>query len=88
MKAEVTVCNVCREIGRDTTQYVVERGKIRVVVDLCQEDAFPLERLLAEATQIEPQQHVEPRRRRARRAGGTPIMTMAEIEAAKRSPKE
>lgn len=42
----VTVCNVCEDLTKPTLPYVVEQGNRSVTLDLCQDDASPLEAFL------------------------------------------
>ena len=43
MKIEVTVCNVCQEVGKPVEQYVVGRLGAPVELDLCADHAAPIE---------------------------------------------
>ncbi|MET9861949.1 hypothetical protein ABZY93_22030 [Streptomyces smyrnaeus] len=56
MKIEVTVCNVCRTVGRPAESYTIGRGGVVVEMDLCEEHAAPIEALLDQREEpAEPQ---------------------------------
>ncbi|HEX2905040.1 MAG TPA: hypothetical protein VHO01_16420 [Jatrophihabitans sp.] len=119
MKIEVTACNVCRDPGRQTTEFTIaEAGAGRgVKVDLCDEHSTHVRELIAGARNGETRSRVAAPRQRAaakapgkkapakkaaarkapvtsdgssdgRRQGATPIMTLAEIEAAKAAARQ
>ena len=78
MLIEVTVCNVCQQVGKQTNQYEIRKGGRAVTADLCADDGEPLERLLASAPAVRM-------RRRKTAARESRIKTVEEIEAAKRN---
>lgn len=93
MKVEVTVCNVCQEVGKSTQPYAIENTDRRVDLDLCEEHATPLEELLplprrarAERTRKTVPKKAQSPPARPRRSA-TPIMTMEEIEQRKAASK-
>jgi hypothetical protein len=89
-KVEVTVCDVCKEVGRATRGYRVQRDdRVAVSVDLCSRHAGPLEAFLSKASEVRVEESATPApakraatRRRAR--GGLTVTTMEEIEAQKK----
>lgn len=79
MKLEVTVCNVCADVSRPTQSYTVASGGRTGEADLCDEHAVPLEAVLDTSAKPKPAKPAPTRRRNS-----TPMMTMDEIERAKR----
>jgi ribosome-binding protein aMBF1 (putative translation factor) len=71
---EVTVCDVCGQIGRPVQPYSVSDEQQTVRVQLCDTDATPLRDLLSGRP-------TGPRKPRARRR--TRVSTVEEIEALK-----
>jgi hypothetical protein len=90
MKVQVTVCDVCGEVGRETTAYKIQRdgetGR-QVTVDLCARHAAPLEAFLTkrrEATAPEPSASVTRTAARRRRPTTIKATSLEEIEEMKR----
>lgn len=87
MKLEMTVCNVCQDPTRKTKRYKVSGERGEVEPDLCQQHGAFLEDLLAQRTPRSRRKTttaaVTGRSPRRTKSNGTPMMTMAEIEAQK-----
>jgi hypothetical protein len=90
MKVRVTVCDVCGEVGRETTPYKLQRDgedKTQVTVDLCSRHAAPLDALLTKKGQAPTEQPVTaPAKAPVRRRRPTTIKatSLEEIEAQKK----
>jgi hypothetical protein len=46
MRTEVIICDVCKRLGVSTERYVIARGGRATTVDLCEDDAQPLEHII------------------------------------------
>lgn len=81
VSVSVTVCDVCGEVGRDTSTYRVENKDTRQqgTFDLCSRHAQPLETLLNR----EAPAAVAPARRAGRKPRALKVTTLDEIEAKK-----
>ena len=53
MEIEVTVCDVCKVVGRETKRYTLMEGRREVSRDLCEGDATPVETLMGARTLTE-----------------------------------
>jgi len=87
---EVTVCDVCRNPERRTTQFAVAEDGVSSVLELCRDHAAPLREMLKHGT-VAPVRGTAARVASARKAparrkrGGfdSAVTTMDEIEARK-----
>lgn len=79
MKITVTVCDMCGQKGKPTRPYRISDQAVGQVpsVDLCADDALPVEEILA--ARAKAQDKPKARRRRAK-AG---VTSMEEVEARK-----
>lgn len=78
MKISLVVCNVCADKDRETSRYEVRSGGRRALLDLCEEHAAPLEALM-------PAGDTAPRKRASSATSRRRVVTMSDIEKAKRS---
>lgn len=77
-RISLVVCDVCKNVDRETKNYTVQDADRRRTLDLCTEHAKPLVTLL----ELDGATPAAPRRGRGRR-GGIAVTTMEEIEAQK-----
>lgn len=90
---EVTVCDVCRNPERKTTQFHIAEDLVGHTLDLCRDHAAPLRDLLKHGTATTPTKGVQSRVaaskapivRRRRSGFDAAVATMEEIEAGKRA---
>jgi hypothetical protein len=71
-KVNLTLCDICGDRTKDAKPYTIKNGEA-VTVDLCEDDAKPIEELLAKIKD----------RPVVRRPGRVPTATIEEIEASK-----
>lgn len=74
-KMSLTICDICGDRAKDAAPYTIKTDDGPVSVDLCVDDAGPIEDLLAKIKA----------RPVVRRPGRTPVATMEDIERSKRS---
>lgn len=76
-KVVITVCDICEDKDKPTTSYRITSDGRGKTVDLCADDAAPLEKLL------EPEKAAAGTRKR-RKPMGAPVASIEEIEKSKR----
>ena len=81
---EVTVCDMCHQMGKQTQTFTIEGAGMLATLDLCPEDAAPLLRLQEAAPKPEVGAGVWGRPRARETFAAT---TMEEIDALKASGK-
>ncbi|MFJ1932610.1 hypothetical protein ACIOGZ_08020 [Kitasatospora sp. NPDC088160] len=93
----VRVCNMCEKTDRAVRSYTIAEGGRNLRVDLCEEDAGPIERLMATGERV-GESPTKPARSTARVKKAAPakkvasgatrrgakVMTVEEIEALRR----
>lgn len=72
-KINLTICDICSDRSKDAAPYTIKTEEGSVSADLCEDDAKPIESVLA---QIKSRPVV-------RRPGRVPVATMEEIEKLK-----
>lgn len=85
MQVSVTVCDVDKEVGRETRHYTVKSTERSVEVDLCDEHAAPLESLLLLKAPAKTAATATPRKaaRKGTKRSRTQVVTLGEIERLK-----
>lgn len=77
MRKDMLVCDICQDVTLPVVTYQVATAGRTVKVELCANHAAPLEEILATAEEREPP-------RRGRGSGRLEVMSMEDVERARR----
>ena len=81
MQVTIQVCDVCKEPDKDTRAYELKQGARKALVDLCADDAAPIEAFLDQEPPKGQPGAVDGAQRRGRRSNR--VTTIEEIERRK-----
>ena len=84
MDLSIQVCDVCKQLDRETVRYSIQRGDVSADVDLCRVHGKPLEALLAPVQAEVKPMPTPARTRRSRGRVERQVKTLDEIERLKR----
>lgn len=85
VQVTIRVCDVCKEPDKDTRAYEVRQETRKARIDLCADDAAPLEAFLDQEPPKDQPGSVDGTQRRGRRSSR--VTTIEEIEERKRAAK-